>query len=188
MGFPTQLSVIVTQSSCHSFRYNHVIFLRIKQRPSTTFHLQTNGQTKRQNSIIKAYLWAFINQKYNDWAKLLSIIEFAYNNAKNACISHTSFELNYNYHFRVFYKEDLDPHSKSNAADELADKLENLMTVCQKNLYNTQKFRNRLKTIVWSLRAIFLVIKFGWIINILKQNIIISSKPGFSALFEYYTQ
>ena len=31
-------------------------FLSIKQKLSTVFHSQTNGQTKRQNSIMEAYL------------------------------------------------------------------------------------------------------------------------------------
>ena len=36
-------------------------FLDIKQRLSTTFYPQTDGQTKHQNSTIEAYLWAFVN-------------------------------------------------------------------------------------------------------------------------------
>ena len=36
-------------------------FLDIKKKLSKTFHPQTNGQTKRQNSIIEAYLRAFVN-------------------------------------------------------------------------------------------------------------------------------
>ena len=35
-------------------------FLGIKQRLSTAFHSQTDEQTKRQNSTIKAYLRAFV--------------------------------------------------------------------------------------------------------------------------------
>ena len=38
-------------------------FLGIKRKLSTTFHLQTNGQTKRQNSTMKEYLLAFVNFK-----------------------------------------------------------------------------------------------------------------------------
>ncbi len=38
-------------------------FLEIKQRLSIAFHAQTNGQTERQNSMMKAYLWAFVNFK-----------------------------------------------------------------------------------------------------------------------------
>ena len=38
-------------------------FFGIKRRLSTAFHLQTNGQTKRQNSTMEAYLQAFVNFK-----------------------------------------------------------------------------------------------------------------------------
>ena len=41
-------------------------FLGIKRRLSTAFYLQTNGQTKRQNSMIKAYFRAFVNFKQNN--------------------------------------------------------------------------------------------------------------------------
>ena len=41
-------------------------FLGIKRKLSTAFHPQTNGQTKRQNSTMEAYLWAFVNFKQND--------------------------------------------------------------------------------------------------------------------------
>ena len=30
------------------------------------FHLQIDSQTKRQNSTIEAYLWAFVNFEQND--------------------------------------------------------------------------------------------------------------------------
>ena len=35
--------------------------------------------------------------------------EFAFNNAKNASTSHMLFELNYGYHFRISFKEDINP-------------------------------------------------------------------------------
>lgn len=44
-------------------------FLGINQKISTTFHLQINSQTKRENSIIQAYFQAFINFEKNYWAK-----------------------------------------------------------------------------------------------------------------------
>ena len=47
---------------------------------------------------MKAYFLAFVNFKQNDWAWLLLIAEFAYNNVKNANIGHMLFELNYWYH------------------------------------------------------------------------------------------
>ena len=72
-------------------------FLDIKQKLSTAFHPQTDGQTERQNSTIEAYLKAFINNKQNDWARLLPIAEFAYNNVKNTSTGHTPFKLNCGY-------------------------------------------------------------------------------------------
>ena len=44
------------------------------------------------------------------------------------------FELNCGYRPRVSYEEDIDPRSRSKAADELADELKNLMTACRENL------------------------------------------------------
>ncbi len=38
-------------------------FLGIKKKLSTAFHSQTDDQTKRQNSMIEAYLRVFLNWK-----------------------------------------------------------------------------------------------------------------------------
>ena len=73
-------------------------FLGIKQKLSTTFQPQIDGQTDWQNSTIEAYLWAFINFNQDNWARLLSMAEFTYNNSKNASTGHTPFELNCGYH------------------------------------------------------------------------------------------
>ena len=86
-------------------------FLDIKKRLSIAFYPQTDSQTKRLNSTMEAYLRAFVNFEQNDWARLLPMAEFAYNNAKNASTGHTPFELNYGYHPRMSYKEDVDPRS-----------------------------------------------------------------------------
>ena len=47
---------------------------------------------------MEAYLRFFVNFEQNDWARLLLIGEFAYNNAKNASTGHTPFKLNRGYH------------------------------------------------------------------------------------------
>lgn len=41
------------------------------------------------------------------------MVEFAYDNMKNASTGYTPFEFNCGYYLRVTYEEDLDPHSKS---------------------------------------------------------------------------
>ena len=114
-------------------------FLGVKRRLSTAFHPQTDGQTERQNSTMEAYLRAFVNFEQNDWARLLPMAEFAYNNAKNTSTGHTPFELNCGYHPQMSYKEDVDPRSQSKSADELSAELRKLMIVCQENLHHAHK-------------------------------------------------
>ncbi len=60
---------------------------------------------------MEAYLQAFINFEQVDWAKLLPMAKFAYNNAKNASTGHIPFELNCNFHPQASYKEDVDLRS-----------------------------------------------------------------------------
>ena len=79
---------------------------------------------------MEAYLRAFINWEQGDWAKLLPIMEFAYNNAKNASTSHIPFKLNCGYHPKVFFKEDIDPRLRSYFANKLAKELKELIEVC----------------------------------------------------------
>ena len=110
-------------------------FLGIKRRLSTTFHPPTDGQTKRKNSTIEAYIWAFVNFEQNDWARLLLMVEFAYKNAKNASTGHTHFELNCGYHPRILYEEEVNICFKSKLADELSAELRELIFVCQENLH-----------------------------------------------------
>ena len=60
--------------------------------------------------------------------------EFAYNNAINASIGYTPFELNCGYHPRILYKEKVNSRSKSNSVDKLLVELRELIIVCQENL------------------------------------------------------
>ena len=92
---------------------------------------------------MKVYLRVFINYKQNNWARLVLIAEFAYNNAKHASIEYMPFEPNCKYHSYVSYEEDINPYSKSKAADELTKKLKYLMAVCRENLQHTQELQKR---------------------------------------------
>ena len=65
---------------------------------STAFHPQTDGQTERMNQVLKAYLRSFIAQDQDDWADLLLMAEFAYNNSAAAATGMTPFFANMGYH------------------------------------------------------------------------------------------
>ena len=79
-----------------------------------------DSRIERQNNIIKAYFCAFINFEQNNWAQLLFMIKFIYNNIMNASTGHILFELNCGYQSRIFYKKNLDLHSKSKIIEELS--------------------------------------------------------------------
>ena len=71
-----------------------------------------------------------MNFKQNNWARLLPMTEFTYNNIKNASTSHTSCKLNCDYQPYISYKKDINPKSKSKSVKKLLTKLKKLMTVC----------------------------------------------------------
>ena len=145
-------------------------FLRIKQKLSTAFHSQTDGQTKRQNSIMEVYLWSFANFKQNDWAKLFPIAKFAYNNAKNASTGHMPFKLNCGYHPRIFFKEDTNPHSQSKTIKKLSSKPKELMTIVGRTSTMLKSFRSELTIKGSNLGATPPVIKLDWIVNTSRPN------------------
>ncbi len=118
-------------------------FLGIKRKLSTVFHPQTDGQTERQNSTMEAYLRAFVNWEQDDWARLLPMTEFTYNNAKNTSTGHTPFELNCDYHPRVSFEEDVNSRSRSRSANELSEELRELIEVCCQNLLHAQELQKR---------------------------------------------
>ena len=103
------LNLIVTNKNLF-FRPKFLLLLcylfGIKRWLFNAFHLQIDGQIKRQNSTIKVYLQAFINFDQNNLAKFLPMAEFVYNNIKIAITGHTVFELNCGYHSRVFFNKD----------------------------------------------------------------------------------
>ena len=92
---------------------------------------------------MEAYLQAFVNYEQDDWAGLLPMVEFAYNNAKNGSTGHTSFELNCGFHPQASNEEDVDSRSQSKLANELATELKDLMTMCRDNLQHTQELQKR---------------------------------------------
>ena len=62
----------------------------IKQHLSITYHSQTNDQSEALNQIIKNYLRAYTFKNQTVWAKLLSLVQFIYNNSHNYIIQMSS--------------------------------------------------------------------------------------------------
>ena len=96
----------------------------------------------RQNNTMEAYLQAFVNFEQNNWARLLPMAKFAYDNVKNASTGHMPFELNCGYHLCISFEQDTDSCSQSKTADELSAELRELMTICRENLHHAQELQN----------------------------------------------
>src|SRR5258708_39735724 len=72
--------------------------LGVKLTPSTSYHLQTNGQTERVNQEIEVYLQVFVSHQRDDWADWLLLVEFAYNNKVHTATHRTPFKLDTGQH------------------------------------------------------------------------------------------
>lgn len=81
---------------------------KIKQRLSTAFHPQTDGQTERTNQTLEHYLRCFCGDNPASWPRLLRIAQFACNNAISATIKMSPNEalMGYNPEFRLRVEDD----------------------------------------------------------------------------------
>jgi hypothetical protein len=69
--------------------------LGISRAMSTAFHPQTDGQTERVNRLVEDMLRHFIDPAQSNWARLLPLVEFAYNDSYHEATHAIPFVLNY---------------------------------------------------------------------------------------------
>ena len=67
-----------------AFREYLTSSLGIKRKLSTAYHLQTGGQMERAKQDLENYLQRYVSWKQDDWARWLSLAEFAANSAPSA--------------------------------------------------------------------------------------------------------
>ena len=80
--------------------------MKMKCRLSTVFHSQTDEQTECQNQMLKHYIRCYCLDKQDNWASLLSLAEFAYQNETQTSIECSLFYAMYDYHSTIHYVED----------------------------------------------------------------------------------
>jgi hypothetical protein len=69
--------------------------LGIEPSKSTAYHPETDGQTERVNQILEQYLRIFCSYRQDDWARLLPVAEFAYNNTPSESTKLSPFFIEY---------------------------------------------------------------------------------------------
>src|SRR5258705_5441078 len=62
------------------------------------YHPEGDGQTECANQVLEQYLRVYTNYQQDDWATLLPMAEFAYNNAMNVTTGVSPFFANKGYH------------------------------------------------------------------------------------------
>jgi len=65
------------------------------------YHPESDGQTKHTNQTLKQYFYIYCNYQQDNWSELLSLMEFAYNNALSATTSVSPFFANKRYHTNI---------------------------------------------------------------------------------------
>jgi len=76
-------------------------YLGIRKSMSTAFHPESDGQTERINQVIESYLRSYCNYEQNDWASMLAMAEYAYNNSKHSSTKISPFYANYGFEPRT---------------------------------------------------------------------------------------
>ena len=79
--------------------------MKMKCRLSTVFHSQTDEQTEYQNQTLKHYIRCYCSDEQDNWASLLSLTEFAYQNRTQTSIECSLFYAIYSYHSTIHYVE-----------------------------------------------------------------------------------
>jgi len=95
--------------------------LGIKAARTTAYHPQADGQTERVNQELEQYLQLFTNERQNDWADLLSMAEFQYNNHIHSSTQQTPFLLDSGQHPRMGF-EPKQP-ARVEAVNEFTDRM-----------------------------------------------------------------
>jgi len=72
--------------------------LNVKLKMSSADHPQSDGQAERTNRTVIEILSGYVNERNNNWAVFLPIVEIAINNSKSASTGYSPFFSNYGYH------------------------------------------------------------------------------------------
>ena len=68
---------------------------QIKQKMSTAYHPQTDGQTERTNWSLEHYLRAYMDFMEDNWLQLLPFAKFVYNRTTNESTTRSPFQAVY---------------------------------------------------------------------------------------------
>src|SRR5258705_12733079 len=75
--------------------------LSMKLHFTSGYHPEGDGQMEQINQVLEQYLCAYMNYQQDNWALLLPLAEFTYNNAVSTTTGISPFFANKGYHLRL---------------------------------------------------------------------------------------
>jgi len=110
--------------------------LNMRLHFTSGYHPEGNGQTERSNQTLEQYLQIYCNYQQDNWADLLPLAEFAYNNAPSATTGVSPFFANKGYHPNISVYPERDMTSAR--ARDYAVNLESLHQYLREEMANAQ--------------------------------------------------
>ena len=100
-GFPDDVVLDRDRTFTGKFCTDLYDYLGIKRSMSTAYDPQSDWQTERINQVVESYLRSYCNYKQNDWASMLAMAEYAYNNSKYSATKMSLCYANYRFEPRT---------------------------------------------------------------------------------------
>ena len=105
---------------------------------STAFHPQSDGQSERSFRTLQQMLRAFVSPRQDDWAEHLPLLEFAYNNSKQASTGFIPFEMCYGRKPATPFTRALPVSNHVPAADAFIENLQSTMRLAKQAVHTAQ--------------------------------------------------
>jgi hypothetical protein len=136
------------------------------QNLSTAFHPQTDGQTERVNPILEQYLRGYCNYQQDDWAELLSMAEFAYNNTVSGTTGVFPFFGDYHCHprYEICFDSSATPAPTLEALLDFRDRFDKLEKYLQSEMAFAQAMQAEQADKHCSAPPLFRVGNYVWLL------------------------
>ena len=110
--------------------------LSITTKLSTSFHLQTDGQTEIINKEIGKFLWIYCFEKQDSWFTWLPIAQFSINTKKHASTKKSLFDVTWSYLLRMGIESI--SSDRAPVAQKFASEMEDVIESVKENMKQAQ--------------------------------------------------
>src|SRR5258707_8373130 len=101
------------------------------------YHPEGDGQTECANQVLEQYLWVYMSCQQDDWATLLPMAKFTYNNTMNATTGVSPFFANKGYHLE--FTADPQVETSSAKVQAFVADLERVQVELKENIAQAQE-------------------------------------------------